>query len=217
MTSLVYLLGCFQLWGECNMGHHFEGGNPKQSTQTSHLSIYIQVYFCGQKKHCVCALHSAADSLGYPSYLIGKGFDPKWSLTWGFIRYICSLWRLPFPCQWLNWTFWSYSRVVSPFECFLLISPGYSWILSLVCPSMDCVHYSDIFDVMYCKMEISHILDLFLPSLVCTGQHHMRLWVWVGVIFYFHLIYVLGLAGWYEYSPSEMRFSWVDCYFWPPP
>ena len=45
---------------------------------------------------------------------------------------------------------------------------GYSWLSRLVCPSLGCVHYSDIFSVFYYKMVPHHILALFPPLEVCT-------------------------------------------------
>ena len=59
--------------------------------------------------------------------------------------------------------FWSDSCSVSLIEGYLLKCTEYSWLSHLVCPSLDCVHSTAIFGVVYCKMVLTHILSLFHP------------------------------------------------------
>ena len=51
--------------------------------------------------------------------------------------------------------------------------PGDSWISSVVCSSIDFVHYADILGVVYYNMDLPRILALLSPLGVYTRPPHM--------------------------------------------
>ena len=110
-----------------------------------HAFPYIFRYiFVGKKKLFLC--------LPPCNRLLGISCLSHWQIILPKIVYVlvlwwavCNPWWLLCPHQWFHWLFWWDRRAVSPVGRVLLNFPGYSWISSVVFPSLDCVRTVMIF------------------------------------------------------------------------
>ena len=147
----------------------------------SYISFCFQVHCCGAEKTlCLC--------LPPCLQLLGIACLSHWRIIWsklvydlGFKLSVCTPWQLLCFRQWFNWLFWSDSCSVSPVEIFLLNFLGYSFLSSVVCPSIYCIHSAAIFGVLYCKIIFPVYCLCFHPwwcilvLLVCSNGCE---WVW---------------------------------------